>query len=218
MVGSMLENAALFATFGYSQCVFGSVKYLDDKPLLKSSLSGAIGGVFVSFILTPIELVKCKLQIQTDSNIRYTGTINCFYNVLREEGVTGLYKGYLGTFLRESVGCAWFGTYDYATWKMTQLMECDRNDLSPSNLLFAGSLSGIAYNLIMFPADVVKSRIQTVDGNSTFSKVFMKLYKSEGVSGLFRGCGITLLRSIPTSACMFLVYESCIANLSGREF
>ncbi|EPZ32465.1 hypothetical protein O9G_001367 [Rozella allomycis CSF55] len=58
----------------------------------------------------------------------------------------------------------------------------------------------------MFPADVIKSRIQAQQGNG-FYHTARQLFASEGIRGLYRGCGITIARSIPTSGLMFLVYE-----------
>ncbi|CCG80997.1 putative Mitochondrial ornithine carrier protein [Taphrina deformans PYCC 5710] len=68
MVGAMFENAVLFVTYSKASDV---VRLLRGKPA-DSELdtagimtSGALSGAVTSFVLTPVELVKCRLQIQT---------------------------------------------------------------------------------------------------------------------------------------------------------
>jgi len=82
----------------------------------------------------------------------------------------------------------------------------ERRDLNPFQMMFAGAMAGMAYWAVPFPADVVKSRIQTMDptqaalmadskGNTGFGSVFQHILKTEGVKGLYRGLGVTLLRA-----------------------
>lgn len=61
-------------------------------------------GFVNSFVLSPIELIKCRLQIQKESkaNAYYKGPIDCFSKILKEEGVNkGLFKGLVSTLSRE---------------------------------------------------------------------------------------------------------------------
>jgi hypothetical protein len=61
-------------------------------------------GFVNSFVLSPIELVKCRLQVQREdkSHAYYRGPINCVKRIVREEGVNGLFKGLLSTIARET--------------------------------------------------------------------------------------------------------------------
>ena len=76
----------------------------------------------------------------------------------------------------------------------------------------AGASGGVTYNFLFFPADTIKSRLQTMAiGDSvkdrTFWKEGVQLWKQHGVRGLYRGCGITCLRSAPSSAFIFMVFD-----------
>jgi len=61
-----------------------------------------------------------------------------------------------------------------------------------------------------FPADTIKSKIQTgevTNVKAKFSQVGKDLFRAHGFKGLYRGCGITVARSAPSSALIFTIYE-----------
>ncbi len=65
----MVENASLFLTYSSFQSLIRTVAHLpvDEKPILPLRylcLAAAGAGAVTSFLLTPIELVKCKMQVQ----------------------------------------------------------------------------------------------------------------------------------------------------------
>ncbi|KAJ3108435.1 Ubiquitin-protein ligase E3B [Phlyctochytrium planicorne] len=183
-------------------------------------LCGFLSGAIVSFIMTPVELVKCKMQVQgvalhdsTSSRPIYKGPWDIVQQTWKSRGFFGMYQGHTGTFLRESGGgAAWFGTYEFVCKKMIDQDKTRRSkeDLSPWHLMGAGALAGMAYNLTLFPADVIKSRQQTMEGSvlarSGFREIAVDLYKAQGIKGFYRGCGITVARSAPTSAVIFATY------------
>ncbi len=70
LAGAMAENALLFLSYSKSQSLIKYYSGLDNDaelPLNGIVLAGAMSGAITSFVLTPIELVKCRLQVQTVS-------------------------------------------------------------------------------------------------------------------------------------------------------
>ncbi|OMP87332.1 Amino-acid transporter arg-13 [Diplodia seriata] len=49
---------------------------------------------------------------------------------------------------------------------------------------------------------------RVVGGRSSFWSVGKLIWHQHGLRGLYRGCGITVARSVPSSAFIFTVYES----------
>ncbi|KAJ3169760.1 hypothetical protein HK101_011427 [Irineochytrium annulatum] len=86
-----------------------------------------------------------------------------------------------------------------------------KDDLSAGQLMFAGALAGMTYNLTLFPADLIKSRQQIMEVGpnvrSGFGQIAADIWRAQGVKGFYRGCGITVARSAPTSAVIFGSYE-----------
>ncbi|KAL7269096.1 mitochondrial ornithine carrier protein [Rhizina undulata] len=232
LVGAAAENSALFFSYNLAQKFARQTSYSDLSPETALPMNalvmcGAASGAFASFILTPIELVKCKMQVQAvgisgattaashalSSPARHAGPITLLGEIYRVYGIRGLWHGQMGTFLRETGGsAAWFGAYEYASKSLREWRG--RKDLAPGEMMMAGAAAGVSYNFVLFPADSVKSRMQTeaigIRGEKSkgFFTVAKGMYRAGGLSSLYRGCGITCLRSAPSSAIIFLVYES----------
>merc|ERR1712187_105289 len=108
---------------------------------------------------------------------------------------------------------AWFGVYE-AILRGIQRLRGDqrKKDVPLYWSAFSGSWAGVAYWAVPYPADTVKSKIQTDSRfrSKSFVEVFRTIVKEEGVSGLYRGCGITCARAVPSHALIFYFYE--VAN------
>lgn len=80
----------------------------------------------------------------------------------------------------------------------------------------SGGFAGIAYNVALFPADTVKSAVQTEaemrprakgEAYPSFVATARAMYKAQGLKGLYAGCGITAARAVPSSALIFIIYD-----------
>ncbi|KAJ3206792.1 hypothetical protein HDU82_004296 [Entophlyctis luteolus] len=179
LVGAMIENSGLFLCYSQIQLLVRATnaKTADNAnaPLSLPQLAacGFLSGAIVSLVLTPIELIKCKLQVQglnkhvsnaaaaagrgagAGAGLRptYSGPLHIVRTTLRAEGVAGFYRGHVGTFLRESGGgAAWFGTYEYVCKEMVARSADPRvrakDDLSPWQLMGAGAVAGMVRVLL----------------------------------------------------------------------
>jgi hypothetical protein len=137
-----------------------------DLPIPLVFVSGAGAGFVVSFVITPIELVKCRLQVQAgipraDGRRPYSGPIDCLRRSVRREGYSVLYRGHFATLLREVPGTgSWFTTYELCIRSMMRPGQ-SRKEVHPSTIIAAGALGGMASWFIMYPADTIKSAMQT---------------------------------------------------------
>lgn len=70
MLGASFENAILFVSYSKASSFVKQVRGLESSQELDTQgimTAGALSGAATSFVLTPIELVKCRLQVQTVS-------------------------------------------------------------------------------------------------------------------------------------------------------
>lgn len=283
VLGAMAENATLFVVYNQSQAALrrlfppppSSAGPMDapHMSIPQTAAAAALAGAAASFVLTPVELIKCKMQV---SNIaaetallaaaspaspspsstrpspattaatlgarhastvaassaatlppRQPGAIAFTRSVLREYGIRGLWLGQTGTMIRETGGgAAWFTTFELLvayfiqrranrgeTSKATPGARVTKGDLSAFELMSAGASAGVMYNVILFPADCIKSTIQTEDElrgaagkkepRRSFAQVGKDIYKARGIKGLYSGCGLTALKAAPSSALIF---------------
>lgn len=73
--------------------------------------------------------------------------------------------------------------------------------------MVCGANGGLVLWTVMFPADVIKSRIQVNSLRTSMTRVGIDIVKTEGVRGLYCGLLPTLLRTAPATAVLFVVYE-----------
>ncbi|KAI9889163.1 MAG: hypothetical protein M1814_005754 [Vezdaea aestivalis] len=220
LLGAALETSSLFCTYGLAQRWLKKSVYGDhgNLPIDALLLSGALSGATTSLVLTPVELVKCKIQVPSEALVsqnRSTKPMATIASIYRQEGLLGFWHGQLGTLLRETGGSmAWFGLYEVVSAYFRSRQETPSNGLPVWQQMLAGASGGMGYNFVFYPADTIKSRMQTeesaVQGQSKkrFLAVGKSLWNQHGIKGLYRGCGITVLRSMPSSAVMFVVYEA----------
>lgn len=74
---------------------------IDEVSLTKIWLAGATGGMASWIVSSPTELIKCRAQLSQDRN---TSSWSIVRDVIRTNGVRGLYFGGLITSIRDSVG------------------------------------------------------------------------------------------------------------------
>jgi len=203
LIGAGFEVSMLF--FGYGLCE----KLLRSEgeevlPLYKVFLAGMGSGFGSTVVLTPVELIKCRLQV--DKIGQYKGPIDCVKQSIAADGTMALFRGSLSTMLREVPGNgAWFGAYYFFGRLFSPTGKV--SDGSQTAQLIAGGLGGCAYWGIPYPMDTIKSTVQTMPkGTSTFA-VARQLIKERGFFGLYKGCGVTLVRAFPGNAVTFWMFE-----------
>ncbi|RKP14204.1 mitochondrial carrier domain-containing protein [Piptocephalis cylindrospora] len=222
LAGSILENAILFAGYDYLKKAVGTVCGVGQSPeqapmgLSHLATSGALAGCLAAFVLTPVELVKCRLQAQSGT-LEAGGSLSLAIRIWKTSGIRGLYIGHSATLLREAGGgAAWFGVYE-AMCKAMLPPGCQEKDtLGPGRLMIAGAAAGMAYNAVLFPVDTIKSHVQIMapdankgsgGGMNRILRVARRIWGQEGIRGFYRGMGITMVRSVPGSSVIFLTYE-----------
>lgn len=162
---------------------------------------GGLASVTAECGTFPIDTTKTRLQIQgqvIDSSLtqlKYRGMLHALFKIFREEGVPALYSGIAPAVLRQaSYGTIKIGVYHY----MKRIFVHDERDESLPINIFCGVVAGIVSSSVANPTDVLKVRMQArcnVEGNETMLQAFYKIYKQEGLPGLWRGVGPTAQRA-----------------------
>jgi ornithine carrier protein len=237
LVGAALENSSLFFFESIGRdLLYASGSFSPDNalPLQALFFTGAFSGMFTSIVLTPVELVKCKIQVPgtVEGKVSSLRPIPVIKDIYQHYGLRGFFHGGVGTLIREAGGgAAWFGTKEtvskvFREWNATkhaasggeEEWDTAAGPLPLWQQAVAGASAGMAYNFLFFPADTIKSRMQTSPiGQSVAGQTFlsegMSLWKQHGLRGMYRGCGITVLRSAPSSAFIFMVYDGLKRNM-----
>lgn len=82
-----------------------------------------------------------------------------------------------------------------------------KDDIGPLKTMAAGAVGGCALWISIFPADVIKSRVQIQGISSSMFTVGLDICRKEGFLALYNGLTPTICRTIPATAVLFLFYE-----------
>ncbi|GAB5369850.1 hypothetical protein AAMO2058_001441900 [Amorphochlora amoebiformis] len=182
-----------------------------SKPnFLRLYLAGTWAGIGQLSVCVPVELIKCKLQVQQDQKVKtFKGPWDCVRQIYQKSGVLGLYRGFWATFWRDAPSYGlYFVLYEMSKWRLSD-KEGKNTMLS---LLFSGGVAGIGTWLFTYPFDIVKSIIQTLPidcprHERTLVYQFTTNYRLNGYRFFTRGLSACIARAIPANAATFLLYE-----------
>jgi solute carrier family 25 carnitine/acylcarnitine transporter 20/29 len=184
-------------------------------------ICGASAGFASSFVSTPVEHLRIRMQTQPKDNPIYKGSLDCMKQIYNKYGINAIFKGAASTTVREIVGYGtFFATYAWLT-RLCMKPGQTLRDLSYFTVLWTGSLTGIAFWNSMFIFDTVKTKIQTDSfDNPKYKNMWdcaQKTYKSVGFKGFFPGYIPCMLRAIPVNGGIFVFYEAFYRYLVSHK-
>ena len=150
----------------------------------------------------------------------FRGPFQMTSHIITNHGVSTLFRGWYATCWREVPAFGlYFGCYDMFKESITeQFFDVDHPHIWTASAA-AGGLSGMLTWALVYPMDVVKTKIQTSPFDSTRLEDRKILYatksilREKGVRTMFRGLGVTLARAFPVNGIIFPVYEFTLSQL-----
>ncbi|KAM3821020.1 mitochondrial glutathione transporter SLC25A40 [Vipera latastei] len=208
-------------------------------------VSSCCGAVLTSILVTPLDVVKVRLQAQSNPSLKgksfldSDGLTDHIYLYENGTGKTwhktsGRFTGMLDAFAkivqREGVKALWSGlppslavsvptTVIYFTCydqlRDALLYKLGDNDYIP---LIAGGIARLCSATIISPIEMIRTRIQS--GRLTYTQLLAHI--STGVTqngwlSLWKGWGPTILRDVPFSALYWYNYEYFKMNLCKKS-
>lgn len=211
---SALLNGLIFSVYGF--LLRYQTKPEREPSLIDVTLAGAGCGVAAAFVTCPTELVKIRQQALVDSR---SSARQITLDIVRTNGVLGLYRGMAITILRDLGYGAYFLAYE-GTCRFLRPFD---NALFPKkqtaipeaswvSMLIAGGVAGVVGWLATFGFDVVKTRIQSTDRipdnpYNTIRSTITHSYRTEGFRAFVSGLTPTLIRAVPVNMATFAAYE-----------
>ena len=190
---------------------------------LSALLASASAGIIARFPCHPIDTAKARLQAQqpsVGSIPRYRNLIQTLLKTFQKEGVRGLYRGFSITVAGSGPGsCLYITTYDQASQRLTAASSFLGQNDSIAHFL-AGMIAEAVCCAVFVPIDVVKERLQIQEqgGRGNYRggmHALTTIYRTEGLSGIYRGYAATLASFGPYSAFYFTFYEKIKAFSLG---
>lgn len=195
---------------------------------LQDFMIGGVSAAISKTCVAPIERVKLLLQNQDAStqikaDQRYKGIVDCFTRVVREQGVSSMWRGNLANVIRyfptQALNFAFkdtFKRYLNPYNKKTEPLKFFMGNIA------SGGAAGAASLCVVYPLDFARTRL-AVDTGSGGDRQFnglidclSKVAKSDGPLGLYRGFGISVLGIIVYRGAYFGLFDTGNAMLFGE--
>ncbi|KAI9739954.1 MAG: hypothetical protein M1818_005010 [Claussenomyces sp. TS43310] len=258
LVGVIPARSINFYTYGNGKRLIAE-RFNDGTEAAWVHLCAAVAaGVVTSTATNPIWLVKTRLQLDKSSTEhagaravrRYRNSWDCIRQVVRDEGVRGLYKGMSASYLGVSESTLQWVLYEQMKTYLRRREERIERSGRPKNAWdrtvewtgrvgAAGSAKFFAA-IITYPHEVVRTRLRQAPtipttttttttatgtgGGASGSKpkytgliqCFRLIWKEEGLVAMYGGLTPHLLRTVPSAAIMFGMYEVILRALGAE--
>lgn len=216
--------AAMGLGAGPAHAVYFSVYEFCKKSLsggnpnnhLAHAMSGVCATVMSDAVLTPMDMVKQRLQLSSGVGGAYSGVWDCVKRVLKEEGFKAFYASYKTTVVMNAPFTAvHFATYEAAKKGLMEISPEDANDERWIVHATAGAAAGALAAAVTTPLDVVKTQLQCQGvcgcdrfNSGSISDVFKTIVVKDGYRGLMRGWIPRMLFHAPAAAICWSTYEA----------
>uniref|UniRef100_A0A8C8FC84 Mitochondrial glutathione transporter SLC25A40 n=1 Tax=Oncorhynchus tshawytscha TaxID=74940 RepID=A0A8C8FC84_ONCTS len=181
--------------------------HAEEAPLL----AGALARVGSVTVISPLELIRTKMQSQRSS---YRELSEVIHSAVRNEGWRSLWRGWGPTLLRDVPFSAMYW-YNYEKGKA---WLCKHNNIREPTFAITFISGAVSGSVITLPFDVVKTRRQVEIGelqamnlsskaSSSTLSVMTKIVAENGVGGLFVGFLPRVVKVAPACAIMISCYE-----------
>jgi len=199
---------------------FKDMVRVPGKPLnfTQLILSGTLAGLFQTCMTYPLETIRTRLTMGPSMGMHYTGIVDVARKTLRNEGVAGLYKGIVPTFLSGSPYVGLQMTFYEIFSRNLKLREDKPTSMAHTiwiqlEKLSSGAAAGLIAQTLTYPGDTVRRRMQ-MDGVNGIPRIYtgmldccQKIIKREGTIAMFNGWGANSVRALPGAAIQFWAYD-----------
>lgn len=185
-----------------------------------SFVAGSLAGMTATAVTYPLDLIRGRISgtlaasqaSNTAVKKHYSGIMSTLVLTVRDEGFLALYRGVtptlLGAIPYEGIKFGTVGVCESVLFPKTE----SSYDASTRKLLFGG-LGGVLAGLITYPNDTIRRLLQ-LQGSRSESGIQYRGYfhclthtvQTQGISRLYSGLGINLIRMAPNTALQFYAY------------
>ncbi|XP_074084476.1 ADP/ATP translocase 4 [Macrotis lagotis] len=195
---------------------------LDLASFGKDLLAGGIAAAVSKTAVAPIERVKLLLQVQASSKqispeAQYKGIVDCLVRIPREQGFFSFWRGNLANVIRyfptQALNFAFKDKYKQIFMsgvnKDKQFWRWFLANLA------SGGAAGATSLCVVYPLDFARTRLGADIGKGPEERQFkglgdciLKIAKSDGITGLYQGFGVSVQGIIVYRASYFGSYDT----------
>lgn len=182
----------------------------------KFALAGAIGCGVTHGSMTPIDVVKTRIQLEP--TVYNTGMFGSFKKIISEEGAGALLTGLGPTILGYSIqGAFKFGGYElFKKIFIDNLGYETASNYKDAVYIGSAAIAEFFADIALCPLEATRIRLvsQPTFANGLIGG-FSRILKEEGVGSFYAGFTPILFKQIPYNIAKFLTYERAAEAIYG---
>ncbi|EDO16131.1 hypothetical protein Kpol_1070p14 [Vanderwaltozyma polyspora DSM 70294] len=198
----------------------GNIELYTSKFYATCTLGGIVACGPTHSSVTPLDLVKCRLQVNPDL---YTSNLQGWKQIIKTEGgVSKIFTGVGATFIGYSLqGAGKYGGYEFFKhyYSHTGLFSQETVNKHKTLVYLAASATAeFIADIFLCPFEAIKVRQQTTLPPA-YKNVFeglSKVYANEGLTGFYKGITPLWCRQIPYTMCKFTSFEKIVEGIYHR--
>ncbi|OMJ07214.1 Peroxisomal membrane protein PMP47B [Smittium culicis] len=165
---------------------------------LVHAVAGAGGGIISMALTYPLITISSRLQVQRSqgSSSEYTGNVDAFNKILKNEGVSGLFSGLESALFGAALTNGVYYYFFEATKKHLATLS-KRKTMNTVESLISGAIAGAMTSITTNPIWVINTRLTVKDPNSkahgSTLEEFKQIVKNDGFLSLWQGIGPALI-------------------------
>lgn len=200
---------------------------MENKSVVKGLFYGGFASCVAEVVTMPVDVVKTRLQMDGATGKSYNGGVDCARKMVQAEGPGALFKGLPPALVRQST----YGSLRYGLYSPIRDMlgVVPGQPVPLWKKVVAGAGAGAVASAIANPTDLIKVRMQTdgmlrsADGTLLAPKYsgvvdcLMTTVRTEGVFGLWTGCGPTVGRATALAAAELSTYDEAKQQIKAYK-
>ncbi|KAF8075022.1 mitochondrial carrier protein [Lyophyllum atratum] len=193
----------------------------DSSYYAKCMLGGAIACGFTHAGITPLDVAKCNMQVNPN---KYKGLVPSVKLLIKEEGATGIWKGFGPTFVGYSAqGMFKYGLYEvFKDFYSTLAGEEAANKYKPAIWLAGSASAEVFADIALCPLEMTKVKIQTSPTGTfptAFGAAIREMSRTKAETRYPFGSLVPLWsRQIPYTMAKFFFFEKIVQTFYTHVF
>lgn len=179
-------------------------------------LCGAFAGVTARMVIAPLDVVKIRFQVQSETRglYSYSSVGRAISSIIRAEGLRALWKGNVPALL---MVCPYAAIQLASFYQIKPVISASIPE--PYCSLSVGAVSASLATLTTYPLDLLRTRLAAQSEPKQYRNIghaVVSIIRSDGLSGLYAGLQPTLVEIVPYMALHFALYERTKAAVLQR--
>ncbi|KAM9912491.1 hypothetical protein OXX69_002526 [Metschnikowia pulcherrima] len=213
----ILYGASQFTSFAMINKWFSHFQDQNHFSVSQSTQSLLVGGAtgFIStFVTYPFDLLRTRLVAHESRNL--LSIKDTCKSIHALDGLKGFFFGVHPTLLSVVMSSGlFFWSYSLARDAAEEINKRSHGKLWGVEAM-CGFVAGVTAKAITFPLDTIRKRMQVLRGGRA-SQMLIDHWRSYGLANFYRGFGVSVIKTAPTSAISMAIYEYSISSMRAMK-